>query len=138
MSATKIKADISELKSINNNIQQLSEQLRPLRQRKKQLEESILQYMRSANQDQPINTIKMQDIQIVAVEKKVREKLSKDEKEDTAVKLLQQSGVANARKTFAELQEMMKGEEKTEKKIKVLSQAQAMNLNMKKQKGSLK
>jgi len=131
MSTTKIKADIQELKLLNNSIAKCAEQLREYRQRKKQLEESIFNYMQHS--EQPLNTIKMQDVEIVTIEKKFREKLKKDEKENTAVQLLQQSGVSNPRKTFKDLQEMMKGNEKTQKVLKVMSPAQAANMKSKKQ-----
>ena len=139
MSSTKLKFDIQELKSINNNLQQLSEQIRPLRQRKKQLEDSILQQMKHLSQDgSSVNTIKMQDVEIVTVDKKVREKMKKEEREENAMKLLQQSGVNihAARKTLKDLQEVMKGEAKSQPAIKLMTPTQAMNYKVKK--GSLK
>ena len=116
--SSKVKADINELKNINIEIKRLSEQLKPLRERKKQIEANILDYMKSSGQ-QGLTAIKMNNVEVVTVEKKTREKMSKDEKESTAVQLLQQSGISNAKKTYKDLQEMLKGKEKSMPALKL-------------------
>jgi len=121
MSAAKIKQDVGELKNIDEKLRALHESIRPLRERKKQLEQSILQSMQSQGGSQGLTQIKLPDVEITAVQKKVREKVKKSEKETSAIALLQQSGVKNARNTFKELQQVMKGAEKEVKKLKVTS-----------------
>jgi hypothetical protein len=111
--ASRIKAEINELKSINKEMKRLCDALKPLRLRKKTIEQNILNYMNSATAggQKALTTIKMNDIEVVAVEKKCREKLKKDEKETNAINLLQQSGIQNAPKVYKELQEIVKGKE---------------------------
>ena len=116
--SSKVKADITELNNINNEIKRLSEQLKPLRERKKTIESNILAYMKTVGEEGCIK-IKLNNLEVVTVEKKVREKMSKDEKEQTAVQLLQQTGVNNPKKTYKDLQEMLKGKEKSAPALKV-------------------
>ncbi len=123
MSTLKIKTDINELKEINKEIKRLNDTIRPLRQRKKQLEEDILTYM-NQNKNKNLTTIKMSDIEIMAIEKVKHERINKTEKESTAIQLLQQSGVTNPRKVYSDLQSMLKGAETTTKQLKVVNKAE--------------
>jgi hypothetical protein len=116
MSITKVKQDVSELKKIDIEIKRLSDQLRPLRQRKKEIEEALLTYMQKQGD---VTTIKLNDVELYSIEKTKREKLGKDEKEKTAITLLQQSGVSNPKKTYSDLQEMLKGKESTVPSLKL-------------------
>ena len=110
MAQAKLRTDIIELKTINKKIAELCASLKPLRQRKKTLEEQVLGYMKTTG-EQGLLEIKMADVNITAVEKTKRERLKKDEKEDKAMQLLIRSGVANPGKVFKELQDTMKGKE---------------------------
>ena len=118
MASAQIKLHVNELAKINAEIKRLSDIIKPLRQRKKQIEDGILQYMQSVG-NQGLTSIKLKDMELVTIEKKTRQKLKKDEKENTAVQLLQQSGVANARKMFYSLQEAMKGKEEMTHALKI-------------------
>ena len=120
MAALKIKTEINELKEIDKEIKRLNEAIRPLRQRKKQLEANILQYMNS-NKGKELTTIKVNDLEITAVEKTKHERMNKSEKESTAIQYLQQSGVPNPRKAYNDLQQMLKGAETTTKSLKVVN-----------------
>ena len=122
MATLKLKADISELKSIEQELKRLNELMKPLRTRKKEIESNILKFMESSNQQQGgvggIAAIKMSDVEVVAVEKKTREKLHKDEKEQHAIELLKSNGIQNASKVYSDLQEVLKGKEHTQNKLK--------------------
>jgi len=118
MSNAKVKNDINELKKITAELSKLNELAKPLRQRKKELETALLTYMNSADK-KGISTISLPDIEVLSVEKTVREKLDKDEKEYTAVQLLEQSGIQNPKKVYYDLQELMKGAETKTKKLKL-------------------
>ncbi len=120
--ANRAKADVLELKNINNEIKKLTELMKPLKSRKKVLEAQILDYMKSIG-DKGLTAIKLTDVEVVAVEKRTHEKMKKDEKENTAVQLLQQSGVQNPRKVFRDMQEMMKGKENVKKSVKLQNHA---------------
>lgn len=117
MSALKIKQDVIELKKIDTEIKRINETLKPLRARKKEIEASLLEYIESTNGR--VTTIKLNDVEVVSVEKTKHEKLSKDEKEKTAIQLLSQSGVSNAKKVYNDLQEMLKGKESTVPTLKL-------------------
>ena len=117
MSAVKIKQDVIELKKIDAEIRRINETLKPLRARKKELETTLLQYMESTNGG--VTTIKLNDVEVVSIDKTKHEKLSKLEKEKTAVELLSQSGVSNAKKIYYDLQEMLKGKESVVPSLKL-------------------
>ena len=119
MATLKIKADVTELKKIQEELKRMGEVMKPLRKRKKEIEENILNYMKS-NGKQGLQGIKLNDMEIVAVEKKTHQKLNKSEKESTGVQLLQQSGVTNPRKVYHDLQEMLKGKEDTKQALKMM------------------
>lgn len=109
MSTVRIKGDVTELRAIEKEIKRLQDLLKPLRQRKKEIENQILTFMQKTNNG--LQGLKMNGVEIQAVEKKVRERVNKEDKEQNAIRLLQQSGVHNARKTYKDLQEAMKGQE---------------------------
>ncbi len=115
--AARIKAEITELKNIGQEIKRLNAALVPLRQRKKLLEASILTYMKQGN---GLSTINLSNVQISQVEKTTRERMTKSEKDGTAIQLLQQSGVANPTKTYNALKEMTKGKQNVTQAIKLV------------------
>ena len=87
MATLKIKSDVNELKKIQDELKRMNEVMKPLRKRKKEIEDNILDYMKT-NGKQGLQGIKLNDLEIVAVEKKVHQKLKKSVKENTAVQLL--------------------------------------------------
>jgi hypothetical protein len=109
MSSQKVRSDSTELKKINAEISRLAQLMKPLKARKKEIEENLLKYLAEVNKTQGVNVIKLQDIEIAAVERRTRERLHKDEKEQAALQVLEQNGVANPRKLYSDLQEMIKG-----------------------------
>jgi hypothetical protein len=115
--AARIKAEILELKNIGQEIKRLNAVLAPLKQRKKLIETSILTYMKQGN---GLTTINLSNVQISSIEKKTRERMTKSEKDGTAIQLLQQSGVANPSKTYRALQEMTKGKQQVTQAIKIV------------------
>ena len=118
MASLKIKADVQELTKINQEIKRLAIQMKQLRERKKKLEQDILTYMENTGQSGLV-TIRAKDIEITAAEKRTRQRMSKEEKETTAIQLLQQSGVSNPKKTYRDLQEMLKGKEEIQSTLNV-------------------
>jgi uncharacterized protein YydD (DUF2326 family) len=127
MATLKLKADINELKNIEQELKRLNELMKPLRIRKKEIESNILKFMETSNNNQGIAAIKMSDVEVVAVEKKTREKLHKEEKEQHAIQLLKNSGIQNASKVYNDLQELMKGKEHTQNKLKFKDNSQSSN-----------
>jgi hypothetical protein len=61
----------------------------------------------------------MSNVEVEAVEKRLREKMKKQEKEHVAVQFLQQLGVHNPQRSFSQLQELIKGDERTVKTLKL-------------------
>ncbi len=119
MSASQIKSDISELTNIDKELKRLNELAKPLRQRKKQLEESILNYMNTNGGDKGLKAIKMTDVQIECVQKKRHERLGKDDKEVNVVQYLASKGLNDPRKAYYELQELTKGKEEIKQSLKL-------------------
>jgi len=109
MSNQKVRSDISELKKINAEISRLAQLMKPLKARKKEIEENVLAYMDEVNKSQGVSVIKLQDVEVATVERRSRERMHKDDKEQAALQVLEQNGVANPKKLYYDLQEMMKG-----------------------------
>ena len=120
--SARIKADITELKNLGLEIKRLNAVLTPLKHRKKILETTILTYMKQGN---GLTTINVSNVQISSIEKKTRERMSKSEKDETVIQLLQQSGVVNPSKTYRTLQEMTKGIKERRKEITTEKEALA-------------
>lgn len=113
--ATQIRAEMKELKNINLEIKRLSVGLKGLRDRKKELEESILEYLDRTGQP----GIKYEDLIVLAGEKKGREKKSKDEKELDVLTILEHHGVGESRNVYKDIMNALKGEQKTAPSLKI-------------------
>jgi hypothetical protein len=114
----RIKLDVKELGSITAEIKRLQALIVPLRKRKITIESNILNYMTQTG-PKGLTAIHTNTVQILAVEKKGRDRLTKSEKDTAAIQLLQQSGVRNANHTYKVLQETTKGKENITKTIKI-------------------
>jgi hypothetical protein len=113
--ATQIRSEMKELKEVNTEIKRLAISLKILRDRKKGLEEDIIEYLNRTGQP----GIKYEDLIVLSGEKKCREKKKKEEKELDVLTILEDHGVRNSRETYLEILEAMRGEQKIAPSLKI-------------------
>jgi hypothetical protein len=113
--ATQIRSEMKELKEVNAEIKRLAISLKMLRDRKKGLEEDIIEYLNRTGQP----GIKYEDLIVLAGEKKCRDKKKKEEKELDVLTILEDRGVRNSRETYLEILEAMRGEQKLAPSLKI-------------------
>ena len=113
--ATQIRSEMKELKEVNTEIKRLAISLKMLRERKKGLEDDIIEYLNRTGQP----GIKYEDLIVLAGEKKCREKKKKEEKELDVLTILEDHGIRNSRETYLEILEAMRGEQKVAPSLKI-------------------
>jgi hypothetical protein len=113
--ATQIRSEMKELKEVNTEIKRLAISLKNLRERKKGLEDDIIEYLNRTGQP----GIKYEDLIVLAGEKKCRDKKKKEEKELDVLTILEDKGIRNSRETYLEILEAMRGEQKIAPSLKI-------------------
>jgi hypothetical protein len=113
--ATEIRSNMKELKDINTEIKRLNIILKGYRDRKKELEETIIEYLDRTGQP----GIKYEDLIVLAGEKKARDRKKKEEKEFDVLTLLEERGIRDSRNLYNDILEAMKGEEKVVSSLKI-------------------
>ncbi len=113
--ATEIRSNMKELKDINTEIKRLNIVLKGYRDRKKELEDNIIEYLDRTGQP----GIKYEDLIVLAGEKKARERKKKEEKELDVLTLLEERGIRDSRNLYNDIIEAMKGEEKVVSSLKI-------------------
>jgi len=120
MATQRLRADVQELQRINAEITRLNGLMKPLKERKRAIENQVMAFMKQQNTNSGgLTSIKMSNVEVEAVEKRLRERMKKQEKEHVAVQFLQQLGVHNPQRSFSQLQELIKGDERTVKTLKL-------------------
>ncbi len=114
-SATQIRLEMKELKDINTEIKRLGASLKALRDRKKDLENDIIDYLERTGQP----GIKYEDLIVLAGERKHRERKNKDEKELDVLTILEEKGIRDSRAVYNEIVEAMRGEQKISPSLKI-------------------
>jgi hypothetical protein len=115
MSTVKIVSDMKELKIINNEMKRCNVILKQLRERKKKIENNILNYLE--NNEKP--GVKYEDLIAVKKDKKQRERKSQTEKKEEAIRLLENNGIRDAENFYKEFIETIKGKEEIISSLKV-------------------
>ena len=103
----KVVSDLKELKNVVSEIKRLNIECKLLRLKKKELEDSIMEYLQV--NDQP--GVKYGELVVLSRERTTRKKLNKKEKETNAIEVLEGLGVIDARTAFSNILDSMKGEE---------------------------
>ena len=106
---------IIELKELANEITNRTKDLTKLKNRKKQIEDTLSKFLKERNQP----GIKYRGVTVIEEEAKSRIRKKKSDKEDDCVSLLRNNNVHNAEKIYKELVEKMKGEQVLKKKLKI-------------------
>ena len=108
---------ILELKELTNEINHRTKELYKLRNRKKNIEETLCKFFDEKKQP----GVKYKGVAVIAEDTKARVRKKKSEKEDDCIGVLRNFGVSNAEKVYKELVEKMKGEQVSKKKLKIQS-----------------
>ncbi len=106
---------ILELKELTNEITNRTKELFKLKNRKKQIEDTLCKFFDEKKQP----GVKYKGVAVTAEETKARVRKKKSEKEDDCIGLLRNCGLNNAEKVYKELVEKMKGEQVSKKKLKI-------------------
>lgn len=110
-----ITAVVSEVNTINAELKILRKKVQELNQRKKKLEQEIIDFCEE--KEQP--GLKYKGTTIIAEERERHLYKSKKEKEKDAMEVLESQGIDNPQAVLQQLLEAMKGEAIEEKKIKI-------------------
>lgn len=100
------RTSLEELRNVAAEIYKLSQQLKELRLRKKELEKDVIEYLES--KEKP--AVKYQGIVFQVAPKVSRGRKKKDEALIDCVKVLQAYGVNDPKKALEEIKEAMKGQ----------------------------
>lgn len=106
---------IVELKELTNEIINRTKDLTKLKNRKKQIEDTLTKFLKEKNQP----GVKYRGVAVVEEEAKSRIRKKKSDKEDDCISLLKNNNVHNAEKIYKELLEKMKGEQVLKTKLKI-------------------
>lgn len=105
-STNKTVIDLKELKNITTEIKRLSAETKVLKLKKKEIEERISDYLKEENQP----GVKYGDIIVLSKESTRHRRLKKKEKEEKAVAVLEEMGIADAKQALTTILDSMKGE----------------------------
>ena len=106
---------INELKNLNIELKRLNKASHVVRQRAKQVESDIINYLRE--KEQP--GVKYQDMAIVVENKTKRINKSKKDIEEDSLRVLEDYGISNAKEVLDEILRARKGEEIENQKLKI-------------------
>lgn len=113
--ATQIANDMKELKAIMSETKKISDKLKELRSRKKQLETNILEYLET--NEQP--GVKYQELIVLRNEKTTFTKKKPKEREQEVVRILEENGISDPRNVYKLIGEAGKGEEVSVTRLRV-------------------
>jgi hypothetical protein len=115
---TSVREDLKELSRIYERLKTLSNEIKELRDRKKDLENNLIDYLQESEQV----GLRYESFIFFPKDKKIRKKLKKKEREETAIKVLEDYGVNQPKEAYEKLMDSMKGEEEIVPVIKVSEQ----------------
>lgn len=101
-----LKASVEELNQIKSEIRRNNAVNKKLRNRAKELEQSIKEYLQEKNQ----NGLKYNGQAIIVENKEKRANKSKKDKYESAISFLQSIGVSNPEEAYSQLEDLKKGE----------------------------
>lgn len=110
-----IAETMKELKDIVSAIKTMNSQIKELRERKKVLEEKVLSYLEDTNNP----GIKYKELVVIKNESITHAKKKKKEREESIINILQQQGIQDPKKVYAEILASSLGEEKQTTKLRV-------------------
>lgn len=106
---------INELKSLNIELKRLNKAAYLIRQRIKEVEKNVMEYLKE--KEQP--GVKYQDMAIVIENKTKRVNKSKKDIEEDSLRVLEEYGISNPKEVLNDILNARKGEEIENSKIKI-------------------
>jgi hypothetical protein len=113
-----IREDLRELSTLIEKSKKLCEELGQIRDRKKELETRLIEYLQNTDEV----GLKYESFIFIPKDKKIRKKLKKKERDEAAVKVLEDYGVEQAKEAYIKLMDSMKGDEEIIPSIKISEQ----------------
>jgi seryl-tRNA synthetase len=113
--ATQIANDMKEMKALINEIKKVTEHLKELRLRKREIENNILQYLEE--NEQP--GVKYQELVVLKNEKTTFTKKKSKEKESDIIRILEENGITDGKKVYQLIGQASKGEEVPVTKLRI-------------------
>lgn len=112
---TEVRDWMAELKNVKLEYKRLSLQTKAANARCKELERKILTYLEKTERP----GLKYQDITVLRTESNTRTRKKKAEKDQSAIKILEEAGVEDPEATYKIMIESQKGDKTTVSKLKV-------------------
>jgi hypothetical protein len=110
-----IREDLRELSTIIEKCKSLTDDLKELRERKRTLEQRLLEYLQHTEEV----GLKYESFIFIPKDRKIRKKLKKKERDEAAVKVLEDYGVGQPKEAYVKLMDSLKGEEEIVQSIKI-------------------
>jgi len=107
MSSAQTALDMKELQNINTEIKRLSKQIMMMKNKKKELEDNILEYLKDTDSE----ALRYKDMLVISKERKHRDRKNKTDKENDIINILNEAGVMDSMKVLNNIQGAMKGKE---------------------------
>lgn len=115
MSEKKVCAELEEIYKIAEEIKEYNKTIKKLRDRKKELEQSVIDYLDETD----LPAVKYKNIVVFSDQKEQRKPKKKKEKEIDCIKTLKELGVSNPKDAFEKILESMRGSPKAVTKLKL-------------------
>lgn len=110
-----IREDLKELSTIIERCKTIQDDLKELRERKKTLEQRLLEYLQHTEEV----GLKYESFIFIPKDRKKFKKLKKKERDEVAVKVLEDYGVTQPKEAYVNLMIALKGEEEIVQSIKI-------------------
>lgn len=110
-----IKSDVQELEGIKKELRKLGARMKQLRDRAKQIEASISDFLKS--KDQP--GLKHNGIAFIVEEKEIQSYKKQKDKDASAIEVLKELGVESPEKALTKILEARKGDIVVKEKLKI-------------------
>ncbi len=105
--AQEVVGHLKEMQNVVAEIKRLAIETKLLRLKKKTIEDKIMEYLHSVEQP----GVKFGNLIVLAKENTKRKRLKKKEKEEGAIKVLEEMGIMDGKTALTKILDSMKGEE---------------------------
>jgi len=111
-----IVEDVKQLKLLDTEIKRQQNELRKLRNQKKECEKRILDYLETTEQP----GLRFRDMTIIAKDSRRRRYKKKSEKEEAGQMILKKHGIYNSKEALEELLSAMRGSPEHQSKLQII------------------
>lgn len=113
-----IREDLRELSTLIERSKKLQEEIGTIRERKKELETRLIEYLQNTDEV----GLKYESFIFIPKDKKIRKRLKKKERDEAAVRVLEDYGLDQPKEAYSKIMDAMKGEEEIIPSIKISEQ----------------